>query len=213
MTNLEGAQKRLLVLDNQDSQGWVHQRSFLRDGRRWRHYPCAEVTWYGAAAYGNYPQRHGGIGAPCFNFTNWACDFSKNMVSPADGSGIRKGSARRDLTGHYFPLAELWRTVSRTTSTEPRRTTWRAAIHLGAGDAGNSLAVTPNGYYDGTQVVTNQAGQLLAGQDMANGYGSVPTWRAISTNGVGIGRICSGINSLALRMTIPPGQRFLDQLS
>lgn len=40
-------------------------------------YPCAEITWYGAAAFCNYLSEIEGL-TPCYSLSNWSCNFSAN---------------------------------------------------------------------------------------------------------------------------------------
>ena len=69
-----------------------------------RDVPCVEVTWYGAAAYANYRSEMESK-APCFDFSNWSCDFSENGYRlPTEAEWER--AARGELVGKRFPWGD-----------------------------------------------------------------------------------------------------------
>src|ERR1019366_7323239 len=79
-------------------------------------------------------------------------------------------AARGGLTGNYFPWPSDGGSYSNHIDGTKANYLFSGDPY-GSGDLADSLSVTPVGYYDGGQVITNQVGQLLVGQDMANGYG------------------------------------------
>jgi len=167
VTNLEGDRQRLMVLNNNDCRITFSGGYFLVVSNM-GNFPCAEVTWYGAQAYCNYKSDMEDL-PRCINFTNWACDFSKDGYRLPTESEWEK-AARGGLTGQYFPWPSYGGSYSNHIDGTQANYLFSGDPYSGR-DASNDLPVTPVGYYNGRQVITNQAGQLLPGQDMTNGYG------------------------------------------
>ena len=165
--NLEGEEQLLMELADKDCRiGFSNGLFFVKSGME--NFPCAEVSWYGAQAYCNYRSDMEGL-SRSLNFTNWACSFTNNGYRLPTEAEWEK-AARGGLVGHHFP----WPSVGGdyTNYISPSAANYLdSGDPFGAGDAPNNLSVTPVGYYNGNQVVTNATGQRLPGTDVANGYG------------------------------------------
>ena len=106
--NVAGNQQELLDLDGSDCQLSFANGTFSVDSGKGS-YPCAEITWYGAAAYANF--RSGMAGKPtCYDFTDWSCEFSKvGYRLPTEAEWEK--AARGGLSGKRFPWGD---TISHT---------------------------------------------------------------------------------------------------
>jgi len=115
-------------------------------------HPMVDVSWWGAAAYGNWRSAMEGR-TPCYDTTTWECNF--------------------DANGYRLPTEAEWEYAARGGHLDPYTTyPWGNAIdgsnanYKASGDpfeVGPYPWTTPVGYYDG--------GQTPPGPDMANGYG------------------------------------------
>ncbi|MBU0678584.1 MAG: formylglycine-generating enzyme family protein [Verrucomicrobia bacterium] len=143
--NAHGDSEELLDLDDPDCEISYAGGTFsVATGRE--NFPCKEMTWYGALAYGNFKSDMDGL-ERCINFTNWTCDFSRN--------------------GYRLPTESEWEKASRG-GRLARQYPWGSTINGSMANYVNSVDpydnnTTPIGYYNGSQ--------SPAGDDMANGFG------------------------------------------
>ena len=75
--NAQGNQQELLDLDDTDCRITWNGSSFSMKSAKGSGYPCVEVSWYGSAAYCNYRSEKEER-TPCYDLTDWSCDFSAN---------------------------------------------------------------------------------------------------------------------------------------
>lgn len=165
--NLQGQQQVLIALNDPDCGiGFLNGVFSVKLGMQG--FPCAEVSWYGAQAYCNFRSDMEGLQS-CINFTNWTCIFSNNGYRLPTEAEWEK-AARGGLVGHHFPWPSAGGNY--TNYLTPQVANYmNSGDPFGAGDVPGTLSVTPVGYYNGSQVITNGAGQQIWGTDMANGYG------------------------------------------
>jgi formylglycine-generating enzyme required for sulfatase activity len=76
LVNTEGSPQTLVWMSRWDSVLLLSNGQFSVKPGRGNH-PFVYVTWYGAVAFCNYLSQMEGL-TPCYNLTNWSCDFSKN---------------------------------------------------------------------------------------------------------------------------------------
>jgi formylglycine-generating enzyme required for sulfatase activity len=101
--NLEGTTNLLVYL-----QGSIYKSNFIAFANGqftvspgWTNYGCTAVTWYGAAAYGNYKSDMEGL-QRCVNFTNWTCDLSRNGYRLPSEAEFEKAS-RGGMSYNHYP--------------------------------------------------------------------------------------------------------------
>jgi sulfatase modifying factor 1 len=128
--------------------------------------PCVEVTWHGALAYCNYRSDMEGLERAITFGGDFSIDFTKEGYRLPTEAEWEK-AARGGRADHFYPWPSHGGTYS-------NHIDGSMANYSGSGDpfdSGGDLGVTPVGYYNGSQQITNAAGELLSAMDMANGYG------------------------------------------
>ena len=156
VTNREGAAQELLDLDESTCQMSFSGGTFVVDAGQ-ANFPCVEVSWYGAQAYGNYKSDMAGL-TRCIDFADWSCDFTKNGYRLPTEVEWEK-AARGGPTGHHFPWVSFGAAYG-------DHIDGSKANYNGSSDPYEAFSpprTTPVGYYDGNQTPS--------GTDMANGYG------------------------------------------
>ena len=119
-------------------------------------YPCVEVTWYGAVAYCNYRTlKEGGGLTPCYNLSDWSCNWSANGYRLPTEAEWEK-AARGGLSGQRFPWGA---TISQS------RANYYASTSFAYDES--SGGYHPD-YDDGGYPYTSPAGTFESGK---NGYG------------------------------------------
>lgn len=117
--------------------------------------PCVGISWYGAVAFCNWRSERAGL-EPCYNLTNWTCDFTKpGFRLPTEAEWEK--AARGGRTGHNFP----WESPS-SGNNFIRQINTNLATYTPVG-LPHPFRTTPVGYYNGSQEP--------AGPDTINGYG------------------------------------------
>lgn len=150
--NAEGTGQELLDLDDPDSlMGFDNGVFYVFPGKG--AFPCVEVSWYGALAFGNYRSDMEGL-PRAIDFTNWTCDFNSTGYRLPTEAEWEK-AARGGLVGHYFPWPSYGGNYT-------DHIDGSKANYSGSGDPYEN-GTTPVGYYNG--------GQNPPGDDMANPLG------------------------------------------
>ena len=127
--------------------------------------PCVGVTWHGALAFCNYRSDMEGL-ERAINSISYTVDRTKEGYRLPSESEWEK-AARGGRTDHFYPWASRGGAYSNHINGSMANFRGSGDPMDGAGD----LGVTPVGYYNGSQQVTNALGELLSAVDMANGYG------------------------------------------
>jgi len=104
--NAEGASQELVDLDDAECSIRWNGEQFVIVGGRGAGYPCVEVTWYGAAAYCNYRSlKAGGGHSPCYDLSDWSCDWSATGYRLPTEAEWEK-AARGGVSGRRFPWGD-----------------------------------------------------------------------------------------------------------
>lgn len=102
--NATGDQQELLDLDDYDCRITWSGSAFGLKSAKGSGYPCAEVTWYGAAAFCNYRSEKEGL-TPCYDLSDWSCNWSANGYRlPTEAEWER--AAHGGAAGHRFPWSD-----------------------------------------------------------------------------------------------------------
>jgi formylglycine-generating enzyme required for sulfatase activity len=116
--------------------------------------PCVGITWYGAAMISNWKSEREGL-QPCFNPTNWVCDFSKNGYRLPTEAEWEK-AARGGLTNDNYP----WSSPRTASYLNQITTNYCTFTPVGLP---HPFRTTEVGFYDGVR--------NLPATNMVNGYG------------------------------------------
>ena len=139
-------------------------------------HPVVLINWYDMVKWCNARSLYDGLdpvyyldGGFSELYQTGVVDLANSQVDWA-GEGYRlatesewEKAARGGLVQHHYP----WPSYGLPLSNYINRTQLN---YLGSGDA-YEAGTTPPGYYDGSQVVTNDLGEVLPAEDMANAYG------------------------------------------
>lgn len=154
--NLEGNQQELLDLDSFYCSITWNGSQFQMTAAKGSGYPCVEVTWYGAVAFCNYRSQKEGR-TPCYNLSNWSCDWSANgyrLPTEAEWEKAARGAAN----GRRFPWSDA-NTISHS----------RANYY--AFPSGYAYDVNPTQGYHPTFASGEYPSTSPVGYFAANGYG------------------------------------------
>ncbi len=102
--NAQGDQQELLDLGSTHCLIVWNGAEFEMEDEKSSGYPCLEVSWYGAAAYCNYLSEMEGR-TPCYNFSDWSCDFGANGYRLSTGMEWEY-AARGGLNSKRFPWGD-----------------------------------------------------------------------------------------------------------
>lgn len=103
--NAQGNQQELLDLDDGDCRITWDGSALGIKSTKGSGYPCIEVSWYGSVAYCNYRSEMEGR-TPCYNLTDWSCDFSANGYRLPTEAEWEK-AARGGLNGKRYGWGDL----------------------------------------------------------------------------------------------------------
>lgn len=103
VVNAEGDSRELLNLNAHDCRIEWNGSQFVMKSTKSTGHPCVNVTWYGAAAYCNYRTlKEGGSRIPCYDFSDWSCNWSATGYRLPTEAEWEK-AARGGLSGQRFP--------------------------------------------------------------------------------------------------------------
>ena len=109
-------------------------------------HPVVEVTWFGAVAYCQFRSQMDGL-TPCYDFSDWSCDFTKN--------------------GYRLPTEAEWEKAARLAAATAGET-WRYPF-------GNSIDST-KANYNGNNGGTQDVGSYSATAGLNDMAGNVWEW-------------------------------------